>query len=227
MSEALLPDWFLIRASGGALDRIGDDGLDEVEVANRGSFRAYVGKAPSGPGQTPGGARGRKSPSRRSVCAIPAHGGLPSGLDAGEILDGIAAALPDGGTYQSLVFYGVSSATDETRDALDRGIVAAILGGAAPNEIANRVEVFRIQQEDHGFVDTGLELRRVATVDGTRVLSVFTPDGSNDLPGGATVLHGRYRSPGPYADVPTERRRQCDPRGHQPCRQPGHRTLRQ
>ena len=181
LSEALLPDWFLLRASGGAVDRIGDDGLDAVEVANRGSFRAYVGRQHLGMGQLRVGPW-TEIAFQEVGLRYPAHGGLPSGLDAGEILDGIAAALPDGGTYQSLVFYGVSSATDETRDALDRGIVAAILGGAASNEIANRVEVFRIQHEDDGIVDTGMELRRVATVAGTRVLSVFAPDASNDLP---------------------------------------------
>ncbi len=181
LSEALLPDWFLVRASLGAVDQVSDDGQDVLEVANHGSFRAYVGKRHLDMGRL------RVSPwteiaFQEVLLRHPLQRGLPNVRDAAEILDGIAATFPDGGRYDSLVVDGVSSVTADTLEALERGIVSAILSGAGPNEIAKRVEMFRIRDREDGIVEAGSELRRVATVDGTRVLSVFSREDANDLP---------------------------------------------
>ena len=181
LSEALLPEWFLVRASGGVVDRVSEGGQEVLEVRNRGALRAYVGKRHLGVGALRVGPWTEIAFQQVRV-RHPPPDGAPGGRQFGALLDGIAGTFPDGGVYDSLVFDGVSSATDETLEALDRGVIGAILAGAPPNEIANRVEALETRREDEGIVDTGLELRRVASVEGTRVLSVFTPDASNDQP---------------------------------------------
>ena len=180
LSEALLPDWFLLAASGGQVRRVSDDGQEALEVRNRGTLRAYVGKRHLGPGRL------RLGPWTEIAfqevrLRHPIHGGLPSGLDANEILDGIAATLPDGGNYEYLLQYGSTSATEEINDALQRGIVDPIVAGAASNEVANRVATFLARFEEEGVVGDSRRVRRLETIGATRVLTVFSPDPSQYL----------------------------------------------
>lgn len=178
LSEALLPDWFLLRASGGVVYRVSDDGQTREEVPNLGTVRAYVSKSHYL-------AMVLISPWTELVfqevrLRHPAQEGLPSGLDGDEILDAIAAALPDG-SYDALLSHGGASARDDIVDALDRAIVAPILAGATSSEMANRVELFRTQFEEEGVTGDDRELLRVRDDSGTRVLTVFRSNDSNDL----------------------------------------------
>ena len=178
LSEALLPDWFVLRASGGVVHRVSEDGQTDEEVPNLGTLRAYVGKSDYL-------AMVLVSPWTELVfqevrLRYPAQEGLPSGLDADEILDEIAATLPDG-SYDAVLSHGGASATDEVMAALDRAIVAPILAGATSSEMANRVELFRTQFEDEGVTGDNRELRRVQDDSGTRVLTVFRSNEANGL----------------------------------------------
>ena len=118
LSEALLPDWFVLRASGGVAQRVSDDGQTEEEISNLGALRAYVGKSDYL-------AMVLVSPWTEIVfqevrLRFPAQEGLPSGLDADEILDEIAATLP-GGSYDSLLSDGGGSVTDEITGGAGQG----------------------------------------------------------------------------------------------------------
>ena len=181
LSSSLLPDWFVVRASGGHLQRISEDGHEEERVRNLGAFRGYVGKHHLATGRIRVGPWTEVAYLEVGL-RFPSHDGLPDGLEAESILDRISAAFPDRGSYSQLLRYGSTSAEDEVRGALRRGIVDPILAGTASRELADRVSAFRAHHGEEGIVSDVYRSRRIATADGVGILTEFSRDLNNRVP---------------------------------------------
>ena len=178
LSSPLVPDWFVVRASGGHVWRVSEDGQQTERVANLGIIRAYVGKHHLDAGRIKVGPW-TEIAYQEVRLRFPAHDSLPDGLAADWILDGISASFPDGGTYEQLLAYGPMAPPDGTRTALRRGIVDPMLAGAASGEVADRVSAFRAQYLEDGIVSERYRSRRIAMVDGARILTALSRDVNN------------------------------------------------
>ena len=175
LSASLLPDWFVINASGGEVRRTGEDRQEEAGVPNLGALRAYVGKHHPAAGPIRVGPW-TEIAYQEVRLRFPSHQGLPDGLSAESILDGISATFPDRGSYEQLLRYGSMTVAEGTPTALRKGIVDPLLAGAPPSEVADRASAFRAQYGRAGIVSERYASRRVARVRDTRILTAFSRD---------------------------------------------------